>query len=718
MALSAGDKLGPYEIMAPIGAGGMGEVWKARDTRLGRIVAIKRLKGPQGERFEQEAHAIAALNHPNICQIFDVGPDYLVLEYIDGNPLQGPLPVEEAVRLAIQIANALEEAHGGGILHRDLKPANILVTAKGTAKLLDFGLAKFAAVADSNVTKTVESTVTGTAAYMAPEQAQGKLLDERSDIFSFGAVLYEMVSGDRAFTGSSMVDILSAVLRDEPRPLQSSPEIARVVMRCLRKAPAERFRTVAEVRAALESVLQKRAEEQPSIAVLPFANMSRDADDEYFSDGLAEEIINALTQVAGLKVIARTSAFSFKGKNEDIRKIAEGLGVTNVLEGSVRRSGNRLRVTAQLIHAADGTHLWSQRYDREITDVFAVQDEIAAAITEALQVKLIRKTFTERSHEPNLPAHEAFLKGRYQNYNYSPEALARAEEYYKQATVLDPRWADPHAALGGLYYRLGFFAFRPLSEMMLLARAEARRALELLPSEPIAHAVLGTIAALYDYDWKEAEEQFRLARASESLEPIVRTSYGMNYLLPLGRFEEAIQEQAKAIAQDPLNANRRENQAFTFLCAERYELAIVGARKALECDDTNRIAHLLIALSYFFQGKLAEARVSAETAFSVAPWNPLAVGLLAGLLVQAGEKDRAVKLVETLHGMMPTGKVMYHSVCSEIDAAIDWYERDIEMRLPGATMLASAGFFKPLRASPRWPKLAKMMNLPEMFTVA
>ena len=344
----------------------------------------------------------------------------------------------------------------------------------------------------------------GTAAYMAPEQAQGRPLDERSDIFSFGAVLYEMVSGDRAFGGDSMVDVLTAVMRDQPRPIQSSPEMARLVMRCLRKAPAERFQTMAEIKAALEAISGKRPECQPSIAVLPFANMSRDADDEYFSDGLAEEIINALAQVVGLKVIARTSAFAFKGKNEDIRKIAETLGVTNVLEGSVRRAGSRLRITAQLIHAADGTHLWSQRYDREMPDVFAVQDEIAAAIVEALQVKLTGKPAAARQHEPNLSAYEAFLKARHQLYKPSPETFARAEEYFKQAIALDPQWADPHSALGQNYFLLGMLGLRPLSEMVPFVRAEARKALELVPSDPVAHAVLGAIAASHDYDWKEA----------------------------------------------------------------------------------------------------------------------------------------------------------------------------------------------------------------------
>ena len=381
-------------------------------------------------------------------------------------------------------------------------------------------------------------------------------------------------------------------------------------MRCLAKRPGQRFQTIAEVKAALELAIANPVEKTPSIAVLPFANMSRDADDEYFSDGLAEEIINALTQIAGLKVIARTSAFAFKGKNEDIRRIAEALGVTNVLEGSVRRAGNRLRVTAQLIHAADGTHLWSQRFDREMTDVFAVQDEIAAAIAAALKVKLTGKPAAARPHEPNLPAYEAFLKGRHQSYKYSPEAFAGAEDYLKQAIALDPQWADPHSALGYQYFLLGCLGLRPMSEMAPLARAEARKALELLPSEPMAHAVLGAIAALHDYDWKEAEQHFKLVVSSEFLAPEIHDFYALFYLAPLGRFEEALQEREKAIAHDPLNARWRARQAFTLLCAEMYEPAIAEARKALELDDRSFWPHYVVALSYFFQGKLTEARES------------------------------------------------------------------------------------------------------------
>ena len=276
MPLSPGDQLGPYEILAPLGAGGMGEVWKARDPRLNRIVAIKRLKDQHSARFQQEAHAIAALNHPRICQIYDIGPDYLVMEYVEGKPLAGPLRVEDAVKRALQIAGALEEAHAHGILHRDLKPSNILVTPKGAAKLLDFGLAKLTTASDGDETRTIEGTVLGTPAYMASEQAEGKPLDERSEVFSFGAVLYEMLSGNRAFRGNSRSAVLSAVLRDDPPPLQSSAELQRIVAKCLAKHPRDRFPTMADLRTALEQVSNKPASQQPFIVVLPFANMSRD----------------------------------------------------------------------------------------------------------------------------------------------------------------------------------------------------------------------------------------------------------------------------------------------------------------------------------------------------------------------------------------------------------------------------------------------------------
>jgi serine/threonine protein kinase len=508
MPLSAGSKLGPYEILTPIGAGGMGEVYKARDTRLDRTVAIKVGAAKFSERFEREARAVAALNHPNICTLHDVGTDYLVMEYVDGAMVSGPMPVGRALKLAIQIAGALEEAHAKGILHRDLKPSNILVTAKGTAKLLDFGLAKLAA--DSDATQTMAGGLMGTPMYMAPEQAEGKATDRRSDVFSFGAVLYEMLAGRRAF------DSLAAVVRDNPKPLEAPAELKQVVMRCLAKSPAERFQSIADLKAALERISAQPAERQPSIAVLPFANRNRDPDDEYFSDGLAEEIMNTLAHLPGLKVTARTSAFAFRGKEQDITKIAEALHVRTILEGSVRRSGSRIRVTAQLINAEDGYHLWSERYDREMADVFTMQDEIAAAIAGALEVKLVGKPGARRAHQPNLEAYEAFLRGRHEALKATLESHSRAKQLFEQAIALDPTFSEPHSELGYYYSLQGLMGLR---SDMPAGRALAQKALELSPADSRAHAVLCLVACLYDYDWKEAGEQFRLTMAAEMYRP-------------------------------------------------------------------------------------------------------------------------------------------------------------------------------------------------------
>ena len=707
----AGARLGPYELVEPIGTGGMGEVWKARDSRLDRVVAIKRLTTPHAVRFEQEARAIASLNHPNICQIHDVGPDYLVLEFVDGAPLRCPYPSTEAVRLADQIVSALEAAHAKNIVHRDVKPANILVTRDGTVKLLDFGLARLAADVDVDVTQTATGTISGTAAYMSPEQAQGKPLDARSDLFSFGAVLYEMLSGARAFDGPSLADVLSAILRDEPRPLSAPASLASVVARCLQKAPADRFATASDLRVALLQMTSPAVAATPSIVVLPFANISRDPDDEYFSDGLAEEIINQLAQIPGLKVIARTSAFAFKGQHTDIRKIADALGVTTVLEGSVRRSGTRIRVTAQLITAADGSHLWSQRYDRELADVFDVQDDIAQAIAGALQVKLALRS---AAHTPSLPAYDAFLRGRHHLFKFSPEGWRRAKECFEEAIHLEPSWTQPLVTLGLGYLLAEGNGLEKLRETAPRIRALAEQALRLSPAEPSPRFLIASVAAAHDYDWPEALRQFRASLAAPTTSADLRWAWASIYLQPLGHCRESSAEMRLAVEQDPLNVSYRAILASHLVHARLYDEALLEVQKALDIDRNNFAARLILVETLQAQGAVADAVAAAEQAYEAAPWNGNIVGMFAGLLAQVGQAARGEALMRQLDeaDANPFSRVFFHVLRSEIDLAADWYERAIEQRELFALICAPAPLTLPLRESTRWPRLARLMNLP------
>jgi serine/threonine-protein kinase len=716
LALSPGSLIGPYEVRALLGAGGMGEVYRARDPRLGRDVAIKVLPAQFAEnpdrvrRLEQEARAIAALNHPHICQIHDVGPGYLVLEYIEGMPLTGPLSSGEALRLALQIAEALHVAHQKGILHRDLKPANIFVTRDGRAKVLDFGLAKVM-TSDRDVTRTSDGTVAGTAAYMSPEQLEGRELDARSDVFSFGLVLYEILSGTRAFGGDTVAQVLRAVLRDDPPPLRTLPALERIVQRCLAKDASRRYQTMGEVAAALAQTSGVTpVDQQPSIAVLPFANMSRDPDDEYFSDGLAEEIINVLAHVSGLKVIARTSAFAFKGKHEDIRGIARALDVTNILEGSVRRAGSRVRITAQLISAKDGTHLWSERYDRELTDVFAIQDDIASAIAVALEVTLAGTP----AYKPDPRAYDALQRGRYQRQRLVGAPMVSARECFKQAIALDAKYAAPHAELALTQLLLSINGEGAFKDIADVAGAEARRALDLDPSETNPHAVLGAIAAARDYDWTLAAEHFDEAVSGSSMSADARWAHACLYLLPLGRLHESVDQMQRAVDQDPLNVGWRGVLGSLLNATEQYDRALEELRKALELDENHVGANFVIGETYWRLGRFAEATAAAETAHRLVPSHSMCWGLLAAVLAHEGDRNRAAALIAE-HGDWPTpvwGRVWYHLLCAELDEAAHWYRVSIEQREPFALMFANYPVTKALRASHHWSTLASSMNLP------
>jgi len=715
MPLSAGDKLGPYQIVAPIGAGGMGEVYRAKDPRLNRDVAIKISASQFSERFEREAKAIAALNHPNICQIYDIGPNYLVMEFIEGTPLHGPLPVDRVFRYAMQICDALDAAHKKSITHRDLKPANILVTANGV-KLLDFGLAKMgtasAASTPDDATQAADltevGTVLGTAAYMSPEQAKGEPADARSDIFSFGVVLYEMLSGRRAFSRNSSIETMAAIVRDEPAPFDAPSSLCAIVTRCLRKSPASRFQTMNEVRAALEQASATAIAKTPSIAVLPFANMSADKENEYFSDGLAEEILNLLAKIPGLKVIARTSAFAFRGKEQDIRKIAETLNVGTILEGSVRRAGNRVRVTAQLIEAENGSHLWSERYDRDMTDVFAIQDEIAQAISESLKLRL-----APRAHAVNIEAYQNYLKGIYYGFRFTPEGLAKSKEYFEQALAIDPNYAPAYYGLAVHYFVLGVLGIKPVGDMAPLAKSAGEKALAIDPATSLARSVLGSIAAACDYDWKAAEAHYRKAMSVEPVPPRVRYSYSVHYLLPMRRVPEAIEQSRLALETDPLSMTLHWGLVRSISAAKQYREAIECAHRAIEIEANFPQIWIVMGIAQLHAGLPREAIASFKRAVELAPWYHLGAWLLAAAYYQAGDRERGQELAQELAGShgQSVGAALYYAAAGEADAMFESLEGAYRQRDYFLVQIQDLPFFDRYRADPRYHALHQKMNL-------
>jgi TolB-like protein len=447
-----------------------------------------------------------------------------------------------------------------------------------------------------------------------------------------------------------------------------------------------------------------------SIAVLPFANLG-DPEQDYFCEGLAEEILNALTRVPGLRVTARTSSFSFRGKEQDIRQIGRALNVRSILEGSVRHSDNRIRITVQLIHAGTGYHLWSESYDRELRDVFDVQDEIATAITAALQGRLSVAFPSPRSYTPGLSAYEAYLKARYHWGKITPKGLAHSKEYYEQAIALDPGFALAHVGLADYYLLLANAAGKmPAHEAMPLVRAHAKRALALDPSLPEAHAMLGIVAGLYDHDWKESEQLFQVAMTGDAVSPLNDFWYGYFYLAVMGRFNEKTEW---ALQADPLNLVFRISWGSRLAAAGRLEDASTEYRRVLELDENSFAACMLLAQTYALGEMYALALPLAEKAHLLAPWHTGVIGTLAAVLRRTGNQSRAEHLLEPLRNSpetygAPRGLVAFHLACKEVDQAADWAEKCVEQRDPVLPTLLP--FF---RSSSRWPMLAKIMNLPE-----
>jgi len=739
----------------------MATVYLADDRKHRRRVALKVLSpelaaslGPA--RFLREIEIAAGLAHPHILPLYDSGEAsgflYYAMPYVEGESLrdrlqrQRQLPLEEALQIGREVADALGYAHSRHVVHRDIKPENILVLA-GHAVVSDFGIARAidaavgvvaAGAAGAGERLTGKGVMVGTPGYMSPEQVQGiEQLDGRSDLYSLGCVLYEMLAGDPPFTGWSAQAILARQMLEPVPRLRTVREtvpawVEQAVARALARAPADRFATAAELvealatpRTATAATAPPDAAPQPvappagSIAVLPFVNLSADPENEYFSEGMTEEIINALTRVAALRVASRTASFAFKGAGQDIRVIGEKLQVRTLLEGSVRRAGEKLRITAQLINVADGYHLWSSTYERELRDVFAMQDEIARAIVGALRVKLVSHpvlTLVEPRTD-NVEAYALYLKARYFWRRKSASGLKQCITYFEQALAADPAYSLAAAGLADSYTALGYYNYLPPRAAFPQAKAAADRALAIDSRLAEAHTARACVSLLYEWDWPGAERGFDRAIALAERYPTAHFWHTC-YLWATGRTGEGVQEAVRAQALAPLSLVCNANLAWALYFDRRYAAAASQCQRTLELDPRYVLAHTVLGQVHAATSRYDAAIDAFQSAVNVSGGLPFAVAALGYAYARAGEGREAAAVLEKLSQrtaaeyVPPFCVALVHTGLGDVDQALHWLERACEERSHWLVYLKAWPLFDALRSDARFTSLLGRIRAP------